>query len=291
MLKLAIPKGSLEKKTFWIFEKAGLQIRRGGERNYSLTIDDLRISEVILLRPQEIPEYIASGDFDIGITGLDWVVERGLKVIKVADLRYSRQGWNKVKIVLASDNSDLVKKVGDISEGSRVFTEYPNITHRFFNKTGKKMSIKLSYGATEGKVPRLARYFVDITETGKTLEANGKKILAIIMESSTYFIANSKAWQDPIKRQMINEIRDLLFRIVLVQDKILIKFNVDAGNLDKVIGRIPAMEEPTVSKLSSGKKYAVESVVPQSQLNTLITDLKKLGAKDILEIELKGLIP
>lgn len=291
MLKLAIPKGSLEERTFWIFEEAGLKILRNSERSYAFLVNDPRISEVMMLRPQEIPEYVESGDFDIGITGYDWIMERGAEIVQVADLAYSKQSWNKVKIVLATCENNLIKKPENIPSGARVFTEYPKLTASYFRLIGKKMDIKLSYGATEGKVPRLASYLVDITETGKTLKANGKKIISVILESTTLLIANRKFWKDPVKKQAMEEIADLLLRIVRAQNKMLIKFNVSARDLQKIVAYVPAADEPTIAKLSSNDKYAVETVVPKDRLAEIITQIRTMGARDILELEIKGLAP
>jgi ATP phosphoribosyltransferase len=292
MLKLLIPKGSLEEKTFWIFDQAGIKIRKISERGYDLAINDKRIASVMMLRPQEIPEYVASGDFDFGITGLDWVVERGVKIVKVADLKYSRQGWNKVKVILATDGKNPVEKKSEIKSDARIVTEYPNITKKYFQSIGKKnVRIKFSYGATEGKVPKLADYFVDITETGQTLRANGNKILDVLLESSTYLIAGQSVWRNKEKKQAILEIAELLMRVVRAQDKILIKFNISSAKLKSILKYVPALESPTIARLAGGEKYAVETVAPKCSLSNLITDLRKNGATNILEMEIKGLIP
>ena len=177
MLRLAIPKGSLEEGTFRLFEQADLPIRRKNGRDYNLFIKDPRVSEAMMLRPQEIATYIDEGEFDLGITGRDWIVETKSVVVEVADLVFSRGGWRKVMIVLATNQENPVKDVSEIEPDARVVTEYPRITKRFFQRLGKgRVRIRLSYGATEVKVPRLADYLVDVTETGATLVSNGKKI-------------------------------------------------------------------------------------------------------------------
>lgn len=299
MLKLALPKGSLEEGTFRLFERADLPIYRKSERELELKINDPRIIKTIMLRPQEIPKYVEEGDFDIGITGWDWVREREAVVEVVSDLKYSKRGWGKVKIVLATDNQNPVEKPEDINVSSRVITEYPRITRSFFRKIGKgKISIRFSYGATEGKVPALADYFVDVVETGETLKKNRNKIMAIILESSTKLISNKGAWKDEKKRQAIEEISLLLSSVIEAENKILIKMNVSEDKIDELVNFLPSLRSPTVSPLypngltdpKSKKWFMVETVVEKSRLNILIPQIKDLGAKDILELNISKMV-
>lgn len=298
MLRLAIPKGSLEEGTFKIFEQANLPIKRDNERGYNLFIDDPRISEAIMLRPQEIPKYIEESEFDLGITGYDWIVETEAAIKEVADLQFSKQGWRKVKIVLATDTNNPINDIEEIRVNSRVVTEYPRLTRRYFKSIGKgKVSIRGSYGATEVKVPRLADYLVDVTETGETLKRHGKKVLAVILESSTKLIANLESWQDQQKRQAIEEIVTLLTGVVKAQDKVLIKMNVSAKNIESVINYLPSLRTPTISPLWAGSNglneewLMIETVVNESKLNIVIPKIKELGARDILEINISKMIP
>jgi len=300
MLKLALPKGSLEEGTFRLFEKANMPIYRRNERDLELKIDDPRISKTIMLRPQEIPKYVEEGDFDLGITGWDWVREREAVVEVVKDLGYSKRGWGKVKIVLATDDQNPIEKLEDINAArSRVITEYPRITRNFFRKIGKgKVSIRFSYGATEGKVPALADYFVDVVETGETLRRNRNKVLAIILESSTKLISNKESWGNDEKRQAIEEVSLLLSSVIEAENKILIKMNVSKENIEKLVDFLPSLRSPTVSPLypngsvnSPGKEwFMVETVVEKSRLNILIPQIKSLGARDILEIDISKMV-
>ncbi len=297
MLRIAIPKGSLEEGTFNLFKQADLPIRRRNDRDYNLSIDDPRITEAFMLRPQEIANYVSEGEFDLGIVGLDWVKETEVAVKEVADLTFSKGGWSPVRIILATNIDNPIANVSDIDPKDRVVTEYPRLTRRYFEKLNKrKIRIRLSYGATEVKVPRLAEYLVDVTETGRTLMENGKKILDTIMVSSTKLIANMSSWNNSEKRQAINEIAELLLGVVRARDKVLIKLNVGEENLKSITDYLPAELGPTVSLLFPrdkvlGKWYAVESVVQKSQLNVIIPEIKKLGARDILEVDVKKVIP
>lgn len=295
-LRIAIPKGSLEEGTFSLFKQADLPIIKRGNRDYNLSIKDPRISEIMILRPQEIAGYVEEGEFDLGITGRDWIVETKAIVEEVADLQFSRGGWNMVRIVLAADKNNPVKSIVEIDADAKVVTEYPNITKRYFKRIGKeKARIIMSYGATEIKVPRLAEYLVDVTETGTTLQTNGKKILDVILKSSTRLIANKKSWANPKKRQAIEEIKELLLGVIQAKGKVLIKMNVAEKNLQSLLKYLPALESPTYSPLFSRdnaeKKFSVETVVEKSKLNIIIPEVRKLGAKGILEIDVSKIIP
>lgn len=297
MLKIVIPKGSLEESTLKLFSQADLPIIRRNSRDYNLSINDPRIEEAMMLRAQEIPKYVEEGEFDIGITGYDWIIETGVAVKEVADLQFSKQGWRKVKIILATDNSNSVNDVSEIKANSKVVTEYPRLTRRYFKSIGKgKVSIRGSFGATEVKVPRLADYLVDVTETGETLRQNNKKILDVILESSTKLIANVESWNDPEKRKDINEICSLLSGTITAQDKTLIKMNVAERDLQRIIDFLPALRTPTISSLFLRNKaqeewFMVETVVEKEKLNVIIPKVKELGAEDILEIRISKIIP
>ena len=295
-LRIAIPKGSLEEGTFSLFKQADLPIIRRSNRDYNLLIKDSRISETMMLRPQEIAGYVEGGEFDLGITGHDWVVEKKAKVVEVADLRFSKGGWNVVRIVLATDKNNPIKSIAEIDPNARVVTEYSSITRRYFKRIGKeKARIRMSYGATEIKVPRLAEYLIDVTETGTTLQANGKKILDVILESSTRLIANRKSWANPKKRQAMEEIKELLLGVIRAKGKVLIKMNIAETKLESLLEYLPALESPTYSPLFSQnnaeKNFSVETIVEKSQLNIIIPEIRKLGAKGILEVDVSKVIP
>ncbi|MDP3043238.1 MAG: ATP phosphoribosyltransferase [bacterium] len=297
MLKLVIPKGSLEEGTFSLFKQANLPVIRESFRDYTVRINDVRIAEVMILRPQEIPEYVADGTFDLGVTGLDWIMEREReKDVKIIDdLKFAKKSWNKVKIVLACQADNPVARAEEVPKESRVVTEYPNLTKRYFKERGIQVSVKLSYGATEPKVPKIADFLVDVTETGETLKANNKKIVAVLLESSTKLIANPNSYQNPDKRQAIDEINSLLQGVIRAQEASLIKMNVAESNLKALLKEVPAMKAPTVSQLmingDSEQWYALETVVQQKELSRLIPLFKRLGACDILELKLRKVIP
>ncbi len=290
MIDIAIPKGSLQNQTLELLAQAGLEVRRT-EREYSARIDDPRIGKVKILRPQEIPLYVAEGYFDLGISGTDWVEESGAKIVKVSDLNYGKQGPGKVKLVVAVPESMKVRKALEIPPGSRVATEYPNLTRAFFSNLGIPLEIQYSYGATEAKVPELTDVVVDLTETGSTLRKNGLKIIEVMLESTSELIANKKSWDDLRKREDILAIDTLLSGVIRARGKVLLDMNVQEDKIEGVISILPSMKNPTISKLWNSKYYAVETVVDKSQVNLLIPKLKKAGAQDILELQISKIVP
>lgn len=289
MLNIAIPKGSLEEQTFLLFKQADLEIKKI-DREYNPIIKDPRIKKVKVLRPQEIPKYVEEGYFDLGISGKDWVMESESNVVDVADMFYSKQGEGTVKIVVAVPNDQDIKSAKDIKPGSKVSTEYPKLTKKFFDNLGIPVDIRYSYGATEAKVPELVDVVVDLTETGSTLRKNGLKIVDTILESNTKIIANKKSWIDPIKRREIEEIKILLLAVLEARGKVYIKMNIRYDRLDDVIKILPAMKSPTISKLYDSDYFAVETVVSKDEINILIPKLKSLGAEDILEIDITKIV-
>jgi ATP phosphoribosyltransferase len=289
MINIAIPKGSLEEQTLLLFKQADIEIKKT-EREYNPRINDPRIDQIKILRPQEIPKYVEEGFFDLGISGRDWVVESSSDVVEVADLPYSKQGAGKVKIVIAVPQDSDIKSARDIKPNSRVTTEYPNITKAFFDTLNIPIDIHFSYGATEAKVPDLMDVVVDLTETGSTLRKNGLQIVDVMLESSSKLIANKQSWDDPGKRQEIEEIKTLLLAVIEARGKVLLAMNVPAGKLDSVIEALPSMKRPTVSQLYKSDYCAVETVVNKSEVNILIPILKKLGAEDILEMDISKIV-
>jgi len=289
MLDIALPKGSLEEQTLLLFKQADLEIRKT-DREYNPTVKDPRIRKVKILRPQEIPKYVEEGYFDLGISGKDWVIESDSDVVEVADMFYSKMGEGIVKIVIAVPNEKDIKSAKDIKPGSRISTEYPNLTKKFFNKLGIAVDLRYSYGATEAKVPELVDVIVDLTETGSTLRKNGLKIVDIILESNTKLIANKKSMNDPVKRKEIEEIKILLQAVLEARGKVFIVMNVPENKLDAVVSSLPAMKRPTVSKLYKSDYYAVQTVVSKREINILIPQLKALGAEDILEMDIMKIV-
>jgi len=289
MITLALPKGSLEEQTLQLFREADLGVKRT-ERDYNPRIDDPRIGKVKILRPQEIPTYVAMGSFDLGISGLDWVRETGADVVEVARLSYSKGGEGNVRIVIAVHRDEPIDDVSRIRPGSRVTTEYPEITRRYFEEIGIPVRLFPSYGASEAKVPDLMDVVVDLTETGTTLRRNGLKIIGEIMESCTVVIANRASYADPEKRREMEEIRTLLLGVLEARRQVLITMNVPGPSMEGVIAMLPAMKTPTVSRLHGIDFYSIETVVPKAGVNQLIPRLKAAGAEDILEIPISKII-
>jgi ATP phosphoribosyltransferase len=289
MLNLVLPKGSLQEQTMELFREADLQIKKAS-RAYNPRIDDPRIGIVKLLRAQEIPKFVEEGYFDLGITGLDWIRETDSDVIEIADLPYSKQSAGGVKIVVAVPDDSGINSVDDIKPGSRVTTEFVNLTKNYFSERGVEVKVYYSYGATEAKVPDMMDVVVDLTETGETLRKNNLKIVGVILESSTKLIANKKSYRDPEKKKAIEEIKTLLLGVIEARGKVLIAMNVAEKNLQRVIDILPAMKRPTVSKLYNSDYYALETVVNKGEINILIPKLKDKGAQDILEIDITKIV-
>ena len=290
MIDIAIPKGSLQNQTLQLFEQAGLQVKRT-EREYNARIDDPRIGKVKILRPQEIPGYVAKGYFDLGISGTDWIMESGAVVSRVTELYYGKQRPGMVKLVVAVPESLDIHSAKEIKPGSRVSTEYPNLTQSFFLGLGIPMEIQFSFGATETKVPELTDVVVDLTETGSTLKKNGLKIIDVMLRSTSELIANKKSWADPAKREEIEAVETLLSAVIRAKEKVLLKMNVPEDAMKEVMAMLPSMKNPTISKLYNSGYYAVETVVDRGVVNLLIPRLKRSGAEDILELGISKIVP
>ncbi len=290
MLKLVLPKGSLEKSTLALFEGADLTVIRGSSVDYTASIEDPRIDDVRVLRPQEIPVYVSDGLFDIGITGRDWIEETGSDVVSLGELHYSKATARPVRIVVAVAGDSPVESVADLASGVRVSSEYPELTRRFFEERGIEADIQLSYGATEAKIPDIVDVVVDITETGRALRAAGLKVIDTILTSFTELVANAESYADPEKRHAMEQIHRLLQGTLEARGKVLVKMNVPADRLDAVIDLIPSMKSPTVNELFRGAGFAVETVVAKSEINVLIPELRDGGATDILEIPLSKIV-
>ena len=291
-LRLVIPKGSLEEQTLLLLEAADLGVRRGSSRDYHGRIDDDRIERVSLLRPQEIPRYVEEGFFDLGITGHDWVRETGADVETLAELPYAKGGpGHPVKIVLAVPIDSPAQTAADLPKGTRISTEYPNLTRRHFDDIGLDVKVFESFGATEAKVPDIVDAIVDVTETGGTLRAHGMKIIETLMESEVLLIANRDAVADESKRADMDDLRTLIIGAMSARGRVLIKLNVAEGQLEEVLGVLPAMKSPTVSPLAGQGGYAVETVVEKATVNTLLPMLKSHGATDILELPISKIVP
>jgi ATP phosphoribosyltransferase len=265
-------------------------VHRDSAVSYKAEVDDPRIDEVRILRPQEIGHYVSEGLFDLGITGRDWIEETSSEVESLGELRYSKATDRPIRVVLAVPRDSPVTRAEDLPQGVRISSEYPELTRRFFERHGIEADIQLSYGATEAKVPDIVDAVVDITETGRALRAAGLKIIDTILTSYTELVANPEAYADPQKRHAMEQIKTLLDGVLDARGKVLVKLNVAKSALDAVIGIIPAMKSPTVNELFGGDGFAVEAVVPKSGINVLIPDLKERGATDLLELPISKII-
>ncbi len=290
VLKLVLPKGSLEKATLDLFEAADLPVVRSSSVEYRATIADPRIDEVRILRPQEIPTYVAEGLFDIGITGRDWVEETASDVESLGELKYSKATSLPIRVVVAVAGDSTAQSIADLPHDLRVSTEYPQLTRRFFEERGIRADIRLSYGASEAKIPDIADCIVDITETGRALRAAGLRIIDEVLVSYTEVVANKMAYADPVKRHAMGQLMTLLNGTLDARGRVLVKMNVGSDDLGAVLALVPSLKAPTVNPLAGDGGYAVETVVSKTQINTLIPALKEAGATGILELPISKII-
>jgi ATP phosphoribosyltransferase len=290
VLSLVLPKGSLERATFELFDAADLTVRRGSDRDYRASIEDPRIDRVRVLRPQEIPTYLEQGLFDLGITGRDWITETSADVVSLGELKYSNATANPVKVIMAVPNDAPWQQVSDLPDGIRISTEFPAMTDRFLAQHGVKAKVVPSYGATEAKVPDIVDVIVDLTETGSSLRKNGLRILDTLLVSYTELVANREAYENPEKRAAMEDIALLLQGAIRARGSVLLKLNVSNGDLAAVLAIMPSMSSPTLTSLAGGAMHAVESVVAKHGVNTLIPALKGAGARDILEIPISKIV-
>ncbi len=290
MLRLVLPKGSLEKATLDLFAAADLAVVRSSDVDYRASIDDPRVDEVRILRPQEIPGYIAEGNFDLGITGRDWIEETGADVISLGELAYSKATSNPIRVVLAVAQESPVTTIADLPPGARVSTEYPELTRRVLEKHGVHAEIRMSYGATEAKIPDIADAVVEITETGRALATARLRVVETLLVSRTELIANPVSASDPEKWLAMSHLLTLLQGALEARGKVLLKLNVAKDKLEAVVSVLPALKSPTVSELSGDAGYAVETVVPKTLVNVLIPALKDRGATDIIELPISKIV-
>lgn len=287
ILKLGLPKGSLQEATLKMFRKAGFNISVS-ERSYFPSIDDPEI-EPVLLRAQEIPRYVET-DLDCGITGEDWILENKSKVIKITELVYAKQSLKPVRWVVAVPMGSPIKNIRDL-KGKQIATELVNVTKKFLKKNKIKADVEFSWGATEVKVAQgLVEAIVELTETGKSLEANKLRAIATVCESTTQFIANKDAYKDVWKKAKMEEIAVLLKGAITAEEKVGLKMNVRKHDLKRVIKLLPALKKPTISDLSEEGWFAVETVIDEKVVRTLIPELKKQGAQGIIEYPLNKVI-
>lgn len=286
-LKLGIPKGSLENATVDLFRRAGFQITTSS-RSYFPAIDDPEI-ECMLIRAQEMARYVEDGVLDAGLTGRDWVEENEAKVENVADLIYAKQSFGKVRWVLAVPESSPYKSVKDL-QGKIIATELVAATRRYLERNGVTAKVEFSWGATEVKPPELADAIVEVTETGSSLRANKLRIIETVLESNTQLIANVASWKDPEKRQKLEDMRMLLEGAINALGKVGLMLNVEKLNLDAVLAVLPALKRPTISTLSEDGWLAVNTILEESTVRTIIPRLKAAGAQGIVEYPLNKII-
>jgi ATP phosphoribosyltransferase len=290
VLRIVLPKGSLERATLELFEAADLPVVRSSSVDYRASIDDPRVAEVRILRPQEIPVYVAEGLFDIGITGRDWVTETSSEVVSLGELRYSKATSDPVRVVVAVAGDSPVQSVSDLPDGVRVTSEYPEMTRRFFAERGVAADVRLSYGASEAKIPDIADCVVDITETGRALRAAGLRVIDTILTSWTEVVANPDAHADPERRRAMEQLMVLLNGALDARGKVLLKLNVTAARRDDVLAVLPSAKSPTINQLANGD-FAIESVVEKAGINRIIPALSEAGATDLLEIPISKIVP
>jgi len=288
ILKLGLPKGSLQEATLRLFRKAGYHITVS-TRSYYPVFDDAEI-ESMLIRAQEMARYVENGHLDCGLTGHDWVVEQNADLVEVVELKYAKEGFSPVRWVIAVPIDSKIKTLKDL-EGKRIATELVGFTKRYLKSRGIKADVDFSWGATEIKPPYLADAIVELTETGTSLRANNLRVLETIIESTTRFIANKKAWQDKWKRQKMENITLLLKGALTAEEKVGLKMNIPEKSIRKILNLISAMHSPTISPLSDPGWYAVDVVIDEQIVRDLIPKLKGAGASGIVEYQLNKVIP
>ena len=286
-LRLGIPKGSLQEATLSLFTRAGLRVYTNA-RSYFAATDDPEI-ECLLIRAQEMARYVEHGALDAGLTGLDWVLESGLDVIKVADLVYAKQSMGKVKWVLAVPEESTFRKPEDL-DGRIVATELVSFTRGYFAKRNVSVQVEFSWGATEVKPPLLADAIVEVTETGSSLRANHLRVLETVLESNTQLIANTAAWADPARREKIENLSVMLSGAMAAQGRVGLMLNVRKVDLAAVLDLLTALKNPTVAPLADGEWVAVNTVIEEGKAWTLIPKLKQARAQGIVEYPLNKVV-
>ncbi|MBI5605121.1 MAG: ATP phosphoribosyltransferase [Deltaproteobacteria bacterium] len=288
VLKLGIPKGSLQEATINLFRKSGWKINVNS-RNYFPEIDDPEI-RCSICRAQEMSRYVESGTIDAGITGKDWTLENNSKVKVISDLLYSKVSSRPALWVLAVASDSKIKKIEDL-RGKKIATELVNFTRRYFAEKGIPVQVEFSWGATEGKIiSGLADAIVEVTETGSTIRAHGLKIIHELMQSNTQIIANRESWKDPWKKDKIKQIVLLLQGALRAEKMVGLKMNVPAEKLEDLVAILPSLNAPTIANLYNSNWLSVETVVEESQVRELIPGLIRRGAQGIIEYSLNKLI-
>ncbi|OPX25767.1 MAG: ATP phosphoribosyltransferase [Candidatus Latescibacteria bacterium 4484_107] len=286
-LKLGLPKGSLQESTFRLFGKAGYRISVG-ERSYVPYIDDPEL-EGLLIRAQEIAHYVEDGVLDVGLTGKDWILENGADVVEVGEFMYAKEGFRPIRWVVAVPEDSDIHAIEDL-KGKRIATELLRYTQRFLKERGIEADVEFSWGATEVKPPRLADAIVELTETGTSLRANKLRIVDTVLESTTRLIANKAAWEDPWKREKIENIALLLKGALEAEAKVGLKMNAPKKQLDAIVAHLSSLHTPTISNQTDSNWVALEVVIDEKTVRDLIPRLRKAGAEGIIEYPLNKVI-
>jgi ATP phosphoribosyltransferase len=291
ILRLGIPKGSLQDSTIQLLARAGFKVYVS-PRSYFPSIDDDEI-ECTLIRAQEMARYVADDAVDAGLTGQDWIAEHyaatGQQVVTIVDLIYSKQSFRKVRWVLAVPDDSAYQKPQDL-EGARISTELVRATESYFARLNVKVHVEFSWGATEVKPPRLADAIVEATETGSTLRANHLRIIDTVLESNPQLVASQKAVDDPWKKEKLDNIALLLKAAIEAQGRVGLMLNVERTNLDELLGLLPALQKPTVAPLSDANWVAVTSILEERAVRELIPRLKAVGGHGIVEYPLNKIV-
>jgi ATP phosphoribosyltransferase len=286
-LCFGIPKGSLQESTISMMKNAGYRVYVSS-RSYYPSIDDNEIS-VRLIRPQDMSRYVENGIIDAGLTGQDWVEEAGSDVRCIEKLVYAKQQLTKVRWVLAVPEDSSINTVEDL-QGKRISTELVNVTKKYLDERGIHAEVEFSHGATEAKAPDLVDAIVELTETGSSLKANKLRIIDTVTESVTVFISNHMSWEDPWKRQKIENLAILFHGAIIACDKVGLKMNISKDGLNALLEKLPALRTPTISPLSGDAGYAIETVMDESVVRNIIPELKRAGAEGIIEYPLNKVI-
>jgi len=288
ILRLGLPKGSLQEATVQLFKQAGFNLTIYG-RSYFPNVDDPEL-EVVLMRAQEIPRYVHQGTLDAGLSGLDWILENEADVIEVSDLPFSKQTNQPIRLVLAVAQDSAYKEISDL-QNKRIATELVRVTKNFLVAQGVDAVVEYSYGATEIKVPKLVDAIAELTETGTSLQVNGLRIITTILESTPRLHANKQAWANPWKREKLQNIALLLEGALHARAKVGLKMNVAQENINQVLNLLSAMKRPTVSSLIGGEGVAIEVIMDEKKVRDIIPALKRAGAEDLIEYPLNKVIP
>ena len=288
VLKLGLPKGSLQESTLKLFKKAGYNVSVDS-RSYYPVFDDIEI-EALLIRAQEMARYVDDGVLDAGLTGKDWILEQGADIKEIAELNYAKGGLRPVRWVIAVPQNSKIKKVKDL-QGKRISTELVHVTKKYLKSQGIKADVDFSWGATEVKPPHLCDAIVELTETGTSLKANNLRVIETILTSSTRFISNKASWKDKWKKQKMENIVLLLQGALAAEEKVGLKMNVPEKSLKRVMSLLSSLHSPTISGLSDSGWYALEVVIDERIVRDIIPRLKAVGAEGIIEYPLNKVIP